>query len=150
MNIDEVRNQFHLNNFYRRSIIDKKFSECGIYFGQPPILEFLSQNPDSAQKEIADHLDISPASVAVSVKRMEKSGLVMRVADKSDARRKCLRITDKGLELLQFAHQTFDSIDTVMLSGLNNEEINLLVSFLKKINNNLSNLIPEKKEGKNA
>ncbi len=144
MDINYIREQFHINNFYRRYIIDKQFKEYGIYFGQPPILEYLAQNPDAAQKEIADHLDISPASIAVSVKRMEKSGLVMRVADKTDARRNNLRISDKGRDLLKFAHNTFDSVDRAMLKGLTEEELDTFARLLTKMNSNMSSMIPEK------
>lgn len=142
--MENLREQLHLFNFYRRCIIDSRFKEYGIYFGQPPILEYLLAKPDATQKEIADFLGISPASVAVSVKRMEKTGLVVRGSDKSDARRNNLRITDKGRALLSFAHSTFDCVDRKMTDGLTKEELQTFTGLLSKMNANLSELTPEK------
>ncbi|MDE5994690.1 MAG: winged helix-turn-helix domain-containing protein, partial [Oscillospiraceae bacterium] len=74
----ELSDMLHLLGISERYIIDRLLEEKGIYFGQPPILCFLSKNPNATQKDIADSLNISPASVAVSVKRMEKSGIIYR------------------------------------------------------------------------
>ena len=149
MKTDLLREQFHIFNNNRRSVLDKRFMEYGIYFGQPPILNYILNNPDSTQKEIADFLGVSPPSVATSVKRMEKSGLLMRVADKSDARRNNLQITEKGIELLQFAHTAFDEIDAVSLKAFTDEELDMLISFIERMNANLSAHMDEKGE-KNA
>ena len=149
MKTDLLREQFHIFNSNRRSVLDKRFMECGVYFGQPPILEYIAKNPDSTQKEIADFLGVSPPSVAMSVKRMEKSGLLMRVADKSDARRNNLQITEKGIGLLRLAHAAFDEIDAVSLKGFTDEELDTLISFIERMNSNLSAHTDEKGE-KNA
>lgn len=149
MKTDLLRKQFHIYNNNRRSVLDKRFMEYGIYFGQPPILEYIAQNPDSTQKEIADFLGVTPPSVATSVKRMEKSGLLMRVADKSDARRNNLQITLKGMELLRLAHAAFDEIDAVSLKDFTDEELDTLINFIKRMNSNLSVHMDEKGE-KNA
>ena len=149
MKTDLLRKQFHIFNSNRRSALDKRFMEYGIYFGQPPILQYIADNPDSTQKEIADFLGVSPPSVAMSVKRMEKSGLLMRIADKSDARRNNLQITPKGSELLRLAHTAFDEIDAVSLKGFTDGELDTLISFIERMNSNLSAQTDEKEE-KNA
>lgn len=41
-------------------------------------------------KELSDGINVSPASVAVSVKRMQKSGLITKISDENDLR--CNRI----------------------------------------------------------
>lgn len=146
MDIDEIRENFHSFNAARRSIIDNAFRDNGIYFGQPPILEYLSRNPDATQKEIADFLSISASSMAVSVKRMEKAGLLMRVSDKNDLRRNNLKLTQKGTELLDFAHETFDRIDEVTFRGFTPEELVMLKSFLSRMKENLACLTQAKTE----
>lgn len=144
LELDGIRKAFHFYHMTRRNIIDKRFRDGGIYFGQPPILEYLNENPYATQKEIADHLGISPPSVAVSVKRMEKSGLLMRVCDKNDARRNNLQLTEKGRELLDFTHSTFDRIDDITFEGFTDEEITVLEDFLKRMNKNLSSAADNK------
>lgn len=146
MEIEKLSDLFRTFNCYRRCIIESHFKENGIYIGQPPILEYLARKPDSTQKEIAEHLGISPASIAVSVKRMEKSGLVVRVSDKSDARRNNLRITEKGIELLEFSHRTFDKMDCAMIKDFTDGELEMLLNFLDRMNKNLLSVIEEKED----
>lgn len=140
----ELCDMLHSVNIGERYIVDRLLEDKGIYFGQPPILCYLSENPNATQKDIADCLGISPASVAVSVKRMEKAGVISRQTDKDDARRNNLSLTKKGRELNEFALQTFAQVDSAKISGLTDEEIKLMLSLIKKMNNNLREAFPEK------
>lgn len=139
----ELSDTLHRLGISERYIIDRLLEEKGIYFGQPPILRFLSENPNATQKDIADSLNISPASVAVSVKRMEKSGIISRETDKDDARRNNLSLTEKGVELEKFAKQTFDAVDSAKISGFSEEEISFMLAIIKKMTYNLSEHFPE-------
>ena len=136
--IKKVSETFHTYSFTYRYIIDKRFRENGLYYGQPPILKYLSENKNATQKEIADFLHISPPSVATSVKRMEEAGLVVRVADKLDARRNNLKLTDKGKKLSEYADKLFIETDEATFSGFTEEELTTLIGFLERMNKNLS------------
>lgn len=140
----ELCDVLHSVNISERHIVDRLLEDKGIYFGQPPILCYLSKNPNATQKDIADCLGISPASVAVSVKRMEKAGVISRQTDKDDARRNNLSLTKKGRELDEFARQTFLEVDSAKISGFTDEEIHLMLSLIKKMNDNLLTAFPEK------
>ena len=137
-NVAKVRAIFREYHCNHRNIIDKNFRENGIYFGQPPILKYLSENDNATQKEIADFLHISPPSVATSLKRMEDSGLVVRIADKKDARRNNLRLTEKGKKLSEYADNLFLSADEATFSDFTDEEIETLIKFLERMNKNLA------------
>lgn len=140
----QLNNEFNLMHLRKRYLIDKRLDEKEIYFGQPPILCFLRENPGATQKDIAEALHISPPSIAVSVKRMEKSGLICRATDKNDARRNNLFLTEKGVEQDDFARASFDSIDELLLSNLTDGEIETVLNIVKKMNGNLLSVIPEK------
>ena len=142
-NVEKVRASFRAYHCNHRNIIDKNFRENGIYFGQPPILKYLSENDNATQKEIADFLHISPPSVATSLKRMEDSGLVVRLENKCDARRNTVKLTKKGKELFLFAENTFMRIDDVAYKGFTEEEMDLMVSFFERMNKNLTDFVKE-------
>lgn len=139
----ELIRQIVFLNTCERYIVDRLLEDGGVHFGQPPILGFLHENPNATQKDIADSLHISPASVAVSVKRMEKAGIISRETDKDDARRNNLSLTKKGTELNEFAIQTFDLVNNAKLSSLSDDELSLMLSITKKMGKNLSLLLPE-------
>lgn len=138
--ISEIFHRYHCNH---RNVVDSRFREKGIYFGQPPILKYLSENENSTQKEIADYLHISAPSVATSLKRMEEAGLVVRLENKKDARKNTLKLTKKGRELVEYADNMFLYIDDVTYKGFSEEELDMLVSFLERMNNNLKEFIEE-------
>lgn len=51
-----------------------KLAEVGLYRGQPPILGLLHQHDGMSQKEMARALNLSPATMTVTLKRMERRG----------------------------------------------------------------------------
>ncbi|MEA4964625.1 MAG: MarR family transcriptional regulator [Oscillospiraceae bacterium] len=111
--------------------------------GNPQILFTLwhkAENTAVSQKEIADRLGISAPTVAVSIKRMEKSGLVHKVADESDLRRNLITLTEKGREFIQDAQAVFDSIDEGALRGLSEQEREQLRTLFLRIVSNLETM----------
>ena len=99
------------------------FAQAGLHPGQPPLLEYIRDHPGCTQKEAADELDVTPASAAASLKRLEKSGLVCRRGDPSDARRNCLYLTAEGEKRRLASQVDFDALDARMFSGLSEAEL---------------------------
>lgn len=141
--VKKINDAFHHYHCSHRNIVDARFREKGIYVGQPPILKYLSEHNDATQKEIAEFLHISPPSVATSLKRMEESGLVVRLENKKDARRNTVKLTKKGKELQCFAENTFMRIDDIAYKGFTAEEMDLMVTFLERMNKNLTDFVKE-------
>ena len=139
--VKKINSAFHAYHYNHRNIVDSRFREKGIYFGQPPILKYLSEHENATQKEIAEYLHISPPSVATSLKRMEESGLVVRLENKKDARRNTVKLTKKGKELHEFAENTFMRIDDIAYKGFTEEEMDLMVTFLERMNKNLTDFV---------
>ena len=110
----------------------------GIHPGQPPLLHYIQAHPGCTQKEAADELDVTPASAAASLKRLEKAGLVERKADDKDARRNCLFITAEGDARLIEHRKIFDALDERMFAGLTEDEIQMFQRTCEKMFDNLA------------
>ena len=121
----------------KRLLIYKESPGEGLYFGQLPIIEALRHNDGCTQKELADMLHVSPASVAVSAKRLEKNGLITRRTDENNARCNRLSVTEKGLTERARCREVFDMIDERALEGFAAEEMEMLDSFLSRMIVNL-------------
>lgn len=121
-----------------RMAIQRTAMRCGLYLGQPPILEYILCHDHCTQREVADHLQISPPSVATSVKRMQKAGLLLKEEDPDDLRYTRLTLTDKGKTLLQQCRQEFDRIDAQMFAGFSPEEYDTLAALLDRMLGNLT------------
>lgn len=135
--IKQMNDVFHSFHCRQRTIVDGKFRDKGLYFGQPPILKYLSEHKNATQKEIAAALHISPPSVATSLKRMEETGLVVRLEDKDDARRNTVKLTKKGNELFDYSENMLLRINDVTYRGFTEAELDTMISFLERMNNNL-------------
>ncbi len=118
--------------------ISTALSGLNIYRGQPELLEYLLENGDCSQKEIADHFGISPASVATSVKRMCKAGFIERSEDENDRRINRLGITEKGMQALTLSREKCCEIDETMFRDFSEDELKEFNRMIEKITGNLS------------
>lgn len=117
--------------------ITKAASGAGLYFGQPMILEYVKDHDACTQKELAEAVHVSPASVAVTIKRIEKAGLVVRTPDESDSRKNHLSVTQKGLDALKEFRKICDATDEDMFRGFSPEEREALHNLLVRLHKNL-------------
>ena len=74
--------------------------------GSPRLLLQLAQYPDGpegapTQKELADKLHSAPATIAASLKVLERQGYVTRRVDQADSRRNRIFITPKGRDTVE-------------------------------------------------
>ena len=117
--------------------ITKSASRVGLYFGQPRILEYIAENDACTQKDVATAMHITPASATVTLKRIEKAGLITRKIDSSDSRKNHLSITEKGLESLKDFRKICDATDEDMFKGFSEDEREALHNLLIRLHKNL-------------
>ncbi len=137
MNYREMVHNLISTSLIHRYHITKAAQKAGLYYGQPMILEYIKDNNFCTQKELAGSLHISPASVATSIKRLEKSGYVKRTPDKTDVRKNRLSLTDSGFNILEEFRNICDETDKKMFEGFSKEECSLLCDYLQRLYNNL-------------
>ena len=99
------------------------FQSHGLFNGQPPMLFHIAENPGLTQKELAAMMNITPASVAISIKRMEAEQLVVRTPDPHDARMLHLTLTDRGMELDRECRKARDIIIATLYEDCSQEEL---------------------------
>jgi DNA-binding MarR family transcriptional regulator len=108
--------------------------------GSPKILFALADYPaDGApsQKELADLLHISPATMAASLKSLERLGYVTRRTDERDTRRNIIAITEKGRTAAHTSQAVFRSVDQYMFHGFTQQEQEQVFQFHRRMLDNL-------------
>ncbi len=118
--------------------IEKTATAMGLYFGQPNMLNFISDNPGCSQSELANLLHITEASAATSLKRLEKAGFLERKTDDSDTRKKKLSLTSVGESKLRDFNNLCDETDTMLFEGFTEKEKNLYFSFTERLIKNIN------------
>ena len=127
-----------LNHYFRRcdhlhkSIVDKTMVQAEIYAAQHRILGILNHKPEMSQKEIADVMEVSTATVAVTLKKMEKSGYVVKKMDDTDNRINKIKLTEKGTQLLYQGFDIMNRIDQDTVRDFTEEELALFASFMER------------------
>lgn len=104
---------------------------------QMRMLEFIEKNDGCTQAEVADDMQVSPASVAQSLKRMEAAEFIKRDACKGNLRANSLHITEKGVEAAKNCRLVFDELESSMLAGLSAEEREQFSELLDRLIRNL-------------
>lgn len=126
-----------------RKIMQNYLDETGVYQAQHRLLMEISKNPNASQNDIAVSMDVSAATVAVSLKKLEKRGYIKRVMVEEDNRINNITITEKGNKVVKQSKQIFASADQKVFKGFTNEEKNTLSVLLHKLNMNLAGMEAE-------
>lgn len=125
-----------------RTAVENGMSDIPIHGSQHHILGVLAASGgDISQKEIAKILKISPAAVAVSLKKLENGGYIKREPSEEDGRFNKTVITEAGLEVLERGKKVFSEVDRQSFDGFSPEEKKTLDSYIMRISDNLSELL---------
>ena len=113
--------------------ISKKVENTGVFRSQHRLLMILGKHSDCSQTELAERLEISSAAVAVSLKKLEKSGFISRQCQENDNRVNQVVITEKGWKIIDLSTQYFKEMENAFLSDFSEEELKQLQSFLERM-----------------
>ena len=130
--------------YYSR--IQSQLAEGGLYRGQPPILMLLYKNDGMSQKEMARALNLSPATMTVTLKRMEKAGLVLREMDEHDQRILRVHLSEKGREMCETGESRIGVVTAELLEGFTLEEQQQLNEYLGRIARNMERVVEKEPE----
>lgn len=129
--------KFRLAGNMLRRVMEKKAAVTGVYRSQHQLLMTLFFRQDISQAALAGHMDISPAAVAVTLKKLEKGGYITRENRENDNRANKIVITQKGHETIYRSIELFEEIDKGMFEGFSEEDIAAFSGYLDRIHENL-------------
>jgi DNA-binding MarR family transcriptional regulator len=97
------------------------------------VLAVLDRRPALAQKEICDELDLDRSTVADICSRMEKNGLLSRIQDGQDRRRKVLDLTPAGRAELARLKPLVEEVQVRLTRTLSAAELEQLRALLARL-----------------
>ena len=104
-----------------------------LYFGQLPVLRFVIEHPGCTQKDLAGFIRVTPASIALSTKRLQKAGLLTKQTDENNLRCNRLFVTLKGKRVADSYKQAFTDLDERTFAGFTDEELSFLYTCLNRM-----------------
>jgi DNA-binding MarR family transcriptional regulator len=120
-----------------RGLLRHRMHAHGLHRGQPPVLFALQEKDGMANSELAEFLEITPATLTNKIKRMERLGLVTKQRDPEDARISRIYLTEKGRGIMDNLRETNLAMEAVLLKGFSKEEIKSIKSQLERVLENI-------------
>ena len=112
--------------------------KMNIGVGQLPILKLLDERATMTQRQLAEEVRVTPATICGTLKRMEKSGLVRREGDSGDGRVTCVSLTDAGKRCCERLRTELDIPYGRLFDGFSREELQRLYDFVERMGANLA------------
>lgn len=129
-----------------RGIIDGKLRCTGVYRSQHQILMHVADNPNVSQVELARMHGVSGATVAVSLKKLEKGGYIIREVDEKDNRLNQISVTEKGRQVVEESVRVFRKFELCMFQGFTEQDMMQMGEFLDQVYENLKGSMTSDKE----
>lgn len=120
-----------------RKIMQHYLDKTGVFHAQHRILMNIYHHPNVSQNDLAKMMEVSSATIAVSLKKLESEGYINRIVDETDNRFHKINITEMGKQVIEQSKAIIDATDHKVLQDLTVEEMYNLFNLLKKINDNL-------------
>jgi len=125
-------------HLFRRLLLQKMIPCKKVHLMQLPILNYIIWKEGCTQVEISKTLHVSPASIALSTKRLQKAGFLKKEVDPKNLRRNVLTITSKGREIANQCREVYKEIDAKMFEGFSEEDLSAFEKYIDKALYNLS------------
>jgi len=110
----------------------------GLYRGQPPLLHALWERDGRTHTELAQRLQVQPATITKMIQRMEKTGFVECRPDAEDQRVSRVYLTPVGRGIESDVRNTWRTLEEETFAGLTAEERGLLRRMLSRMRENLT------------
>jgi DNA-binding MarR family transcriptional regulator len=85
------------------------------------------------QKDLVGRLDVEQATMAATLARMERDGLIERRPDQADARARRIQLTARARALQEPALAAAKSVNARALAGFSDDEREALLSGMRRI-----------------
>lgn len=130
---------FIVSTLSRRIVwsLANKTAAHGVMPAQYPVLRCLNELQVSTQIELSKLCGIEQPSMAVTLNRMEKSGLIKRKTDGNDARRKLVTLTAHGDDMLRLMTEQAHTVYGQATEGLTDGEIKDFLRICTRMTQNL-------------
>ena len=121
MDFDKDDSAGYLANHLAR-LLERRLAEAirplGIVPGQFPILLELWRRDGQNQKMLVEAIDVEQATLANTLARMERDGLIRREPDPNDQRSRLIRLTARAKRLEREATEAADAVNERALREL--------------------------------
>ncbi|MEM8551008.1 MAG: MarR family winged helix-turn-helix transcriptional regulator [Pseudomonadota bacterium] len=121
----------HLARLFAASL-QARIKPMGLSTGVFPVMLHLWQRDGQTQRDLVERVGIEQATMANTLSRMERDGLIARRPDPEDRRSRRIWLTERGSALREKATSAAREENESVLGALSQDERQQLVALIRK------------------
>ncbi len=115
----------------------QELERIGMRYSYRHIMKPLMENESLTQLELVKITNLKAPTISITLRNMERDGIVRREKNDSDRRETHVYITDKGKKMYAKVLAALEKAEKTMLKGLTEKELKAVSASLKKMSENL-------------
>lgn len=115
----------------------RELESIGMRYSYRHIMKPLMENESLTQLELVKITDLKAPTISITLRNMERDGIVRREKNDNDRRETHVFITDKGKKMYTKVLAILDKTEKTMLKDLSEKELKAMRATLDKMSENL-------------
>ena len=124
-----------VNDLARRfaAALQARIKPIGLSTGVFPVMVQLWEDDGLTQTELVRRIGVEQATMANTLKRMERDGLIIRQENPKDRRAQLIRLTEKARALQDDATAAANAVNAIALGGLSEDERRVFIRMMTRV-----------------
>lgn len=118
--------------------VGKQLEAIGMRSSYRHIMKPIMEQDGMTQLELVNLTHLKAPTISITLRNMEREGIVRREKNDIDRRETHVYITDKGREMHKKILEAFDRAEELMLEGVTDREMSSVRKILTKMTENLT------------
>ena len=138
---DPTLQSFNVASHLYGEILREEMERIGMRYSYRYILQPLIENDSLTQLELVKITGQKPPTISITLRNMERDGIVERVKNDGDRRETHVSITEKGRKMFTKVLVAFEKAEKTILKGLTEKELAAMNSTIEKMIKNMKSSI---------
>lgn len=115
----------------------RELERIGMRYSYRHVMKPLMENDSMTQLELVKITNLKAPTISITLRNMEREGIVRREKNDNDRRETHVFITEKGKKMYAKVLTALEKAEKAMLKGVSEDELSALRSTLEKMSDNL-------------
>lgn len=128
---------FNEASFLYGEFISAEMERIGMRYSYRYVLNPLMENDSLTQLELVRITGQKPPTISITLRNMEREGIVERAKNGGDKRETHVSLTEKGKKMYAKVLASLEKMEKVVLKGISEKELNAMSSTVEKMKKNI-------------
>lgn len=128
---------FNEASFLYGEFISAEMERIGMRYSYRYVLNPLMENESLTQLELVRITGQKPPTISITLRNMEREGIVERAKNGGDKRETHVSLTEKGKKMYAKVLDSLEKMEKVVLKGISEKELNAMSSTVEKMKKNI-------------